>query len=117
MIFTLSDTYDLELLKRQWKEEIPEIVIRTIEERFEILKDAFGTPYLKNGSGFVSVIIITENTEHELEHILGYYHLDNEMYEYSEIVGEKRTKDQIDYRETLWLQGNDTSIIVFQALK
>ena len=66
MILKLSDTYDLELLKRQWKDEIPEIVIKTIEERFQILEEAFGTPYLINGGEFVSVIIITDNVEQEL---------------------------------------------------
>lgn len=117
MILKLSDTHDLELLKRQWKDEIPEIVIKTIEERFQILEEAFGTPYLINGGEFVSVIIITDNVEQELESIMEYYHLNKDLYEYSEIVGEKRKTDEVNYMETLWIHGNDTSIVVFQALE
>lgn len=119
MILKLSDTYDLELLKRQWKEKIPEIVINTISERVQMMEEAFGTPYLKNGSEFVSIIIITEETqnpEQEVDNIMEYYHLNKELYEYSEIVGEEIKKGQTNYSETMWIQGNDTPILIFRAL-
>jgi hypothetical protein len=118
MIIKLTDMLDLGLLKERGSKSVPQNVIDSITERFAILEDAFQTKYLRNDYGYTSFYIITEqesDRESIVDEILNFFHLEKAMYEYSDIVGEKASNTQ-PYRETMWLLGNDTSVVVYQAL-
>ena len=122
MIIKLSDVYDLELLKQQMGNQIPQIVINSLEERFCILEEIMG-PYLHTAYGFAVTYLITEDTKDPdkvIEEILDFYNLgnDKDFYEYSEIVGENISSDDSNYRETLYLTGNgEISVLFMQELK
>lgn len=116
MILKISDRLDLELLKEQ--DILPTVVLESVTEKVTILEDAYNSRFLRSSNEFGVIYLIFSDpiaTEKYIDEILRFYNLyDNkELYEYSEIIG---TDDQnVRYKETLYLLGNDSSVVFVYA--
>lgn len=122
MILKINNMLDAELLKSEL-DLLPICVQNAIEERLETLVEAYGNFRLESKFGGVVIYIITETTGNSagmIDKILHFYNIDNgdELYEYSEIIGENHNNDEVIYTETLYLLGNgETSLLIFCAFK
>lgn len=122
MILKINNMLDKELFKNEL-EMLPGCVQETINERLQTLEEAFGNPYLESGFGNVAIYIFTDVTEEnkiKVNQILEFYNINvnDELYEYSEVVGENHLKNEVIYTETLYLLGNgEKSLLIFCAFK
>ena len=122
MILKINNMLDKELFKKEI-ELLPVCVQETINERLQTLQEAYGNPYLESQFGSVAIYILTDNVTDRrstVEKILKFYNITStdELYEYSEIVGENPAKDEVIYTETLYLLGcGEKSLLIFCAFE
>lgn len=122
MILKINNLLDKELFKKEL-EMLPACVQETIDERLQSLEEAFGNPYLESQFGGVSIYILTDVTIESkitVNKILEFYNINpsDELYEYTQVVGENRANDEVTYTETLYLLASgEKSILIFCAFE
>lgn len=122
MILKINNMLDKELFKNEL-EMLPVCVQETIDERLHTLLEAYGNPYLESQFGGVAIYILTDATTESkstVDKILQFYNINptDELYEYSQVVGENHAKDEVTYTESLYLVANgEKSILIFCAFE
>lgn len=106
----IMDKLDAQMVAKQVKSKITAL---RIEEIIDTLDDAYGTNR-KSGDygGFVLYFPTEEDYINDAPTICRFYNVDQEMYEYKEIIGGKVKQGTPAYMEILYLQGSDNSIVM-----
>lgn len=115
MYYRIKNQFDAKILADEITElgSFPHYIADRIIELAKILDDAYGGD---RGSYAMGGYVLLFPNEHNysvyVNQILGFYNLDLEDFEYSEIVGEKIMDDRKIWKEELYLLGSDDSLVL-----
>jgi len=121
MIIRISNLYDATIFKEQI-EQLPVCVQELLQEKLQILIESYGN-YFESAFGSTEIYIITDGTTNiagQVHKILEFYNInpDEDIPEYSDVIGENNSQDEPIYTETLWLLANgEKPILIIQALE
>lgn len=121
MIIRISNLYDATIFKEQI-EQLPVCVQDLLQEKLQILVESYGN-YFESAFGSAEIYIITESTHNivgQVNKILEFFNInpDEDIPEYSDVIGENNLHDEPMYTETLWLLANgEKPILIIQALE
>lgn len=121
MIIRISNLYDATIFKEEIK-QLPVCVQELLHEKLQILIESYGN-YFESAFGSAEIYVITDNTANiasQVNKILEFYNInpDEDIPEYSDVIGENNLQDEPTYTETLWLLANgEKPILIIQALE
>lgn len=121
MIIRISNLYDATIFKEEIK-QLPVCVQELLHEKLQILIESYGN-YFESAFGSAEIYVITDNTANiasQVNKILEFYNInpDEDIPEYSDVIGENNLQAEPTYTETLWLLANgEKPILIIQALE
>lgn len=106
----IKNSLDVEIMEDFIK--LDRIVIKRIEKLVALLDEAYGCCRASYDLGGY-VLLFTEEQTYEkfLPKIMGFYHLNKNLYEYSELI-ESTEDHRMEWHEELFLLSSDDAIIL-----
>lgn len=109
----MKNPKQLEKLKQNLQNQIPEIVLDALEERLTILDEFYGADrdWEKDLGGF-GVIVYPGTTQNEMKRWLHSHHISENDYEY---MDDLCTVDGVSWKERLFMLNNDYGIVMMHS--
>ena len=109
----MKNPKQLEKLKQNLQNQIPEIVLDALEERLTILDEFYGADrdWEKDMGGF-GVIVYPGTTQNEMKRWLHSHHISESDYEY---MDDLCTVDGVSWKERLFMLNNDYGIVMMHS--
>lgn len=116
MYYRIKNTIDAQILAENFSEE-KQVIGNRIKEIADMLDGSYGSERKSSSYGGYILYFPTESLYNAYaDRVLDFYNLDKDMYEYTEVIGEKAI-DGIMWHEELFLLSSDDSLVLIHPVK
>ena len=108
----LMNKLDIDILESELQGEVNDEVLNRIREQIDIMDNAYGTLRgTKDMGGYILFFRDKESYENSVDNIMDFYHLEKDVYEYSDCISEDTDNDQ-EWMEELYLLSSDDALVL-----